>query len=450
MTQSIEGVKSEILVTVEPSDKETQQLTETVRTLSDRAREASADLPVSVKVLHVGSTARGTWLSDERDIDLFLLFDPSISRDHLESYGLEIGHEVLPTGHEEYAEHPYVRGNFHGFDIDIVPCYDVESADVVQSSVDRTPFHNEYIKKAITPTLKTEIRVTKQFLIGIGVYGSNLRTRGFSGYLTELLIVTYGSFEKLLTTVADWEPPVYLDLEEHGMNTFDNPVVMIDPTDPTRNVAAVLSEENTARLQHYARDFLTNPRTSLFYQTPPEPLDPAIFKDHLDKRETTCLAIVFETPDIVEDELYPQLEKSRHGIKDTFNRTGFDVIRSIAFANDRSVLWFELDRETLPAIERHTGPPIAARDHAERFYAEYEAKDVYGPFIATDRYVVERDRPFTDARSLCSPDQLNEMRLGPAVKNAIQDQYEILVGKETVDLLDEFGQELADYFDPSP
>jgi len=34
----------------------------------------------------------------------------------------------------------------------------------------------------------------KQFMKGIGVYGSELRRRGFSGYLTELLVINYGSF----------------------------------------------------------------------------------------------------------------------------------------------------------------------------------------------------------------------------------------------------------------
>ncbi len=450
MTQAIEDAKHDILETVEPTEHETRQLTETVHNLTERANDAIRELPVSVEVLHVGSTARRTWLRDERDIDLFLLFDPSIPRDQLESYGLEIGHAVLPAGHEEYAEHPYVRGTFHGFDVDIVPCYAVDSADVVKSSVDRTPFHNEYIKNTLTPTLQSEIRITKQFLIGIGVYGSNLRTRGFSGYLTELLIIAYDSFDQFLTTAADWRPPVRLDPAGHGTKNFDDPLVMIDPTDPSRNVAAVLTERNTARLQHFARDFLDNPRTELFFPTTPEPLDSTTFKAHLADRETTCLAITFDTPDIVEDELYPQLEKSRLGIQDSFTRTGFNVIRSAVFANERSVLWFELDRETLPAIERHTGPPVAAREHAERFYSEYESKDVYGPFIDNDRYVVERERTITTARTLCSLDKLDKVRLGPAISRAIQDQYEVLIGKETADLLDEFGQELSDYFDPTP
>jgi tRNA nucleotidyltransferase (CCA-adding enzyme) len=159
---------------------------------------------------------------------------------------------------------------------------------------------------------------------------------------------------------------------------------------------------------------------------------------------------VFETPDIVEDELYPQLEKSRNGITDQFTQTGFDVIRSAVFANDQSVLWFELDRETLPAIERHVGPPIAARDHAERFYETYESQDVYGPFIHNNRYIVERERTITSARSVCSLDNLGETRIGPAVNSEIEDHYEVLIGRETAVLVDEFGEELARYFDPTP
>lgn len=450
MTQAIEDVKETILETVEPSENEKAQLHEVVAELTARVTDETASLSIAVDALHVGSTARGTWLSTERDIDLFLLFDPATPRDVLETTGLQIGHSILPSGHEEYAEHPYVRGSFEGFDVDIVPCYAVDSPNAIQSSVDRTPFHNEYILNTITPSLKREIRVTKQFLSGIGVYGSNLRTRGFSGYLTELLVIEYDSFENFLETAANWMPPVYLDPENHGKDSFDDPLILIDPTDPSRNVAAVLSRENIARLQHYARAFLADPRASLLYASPPDPLEQAAFKRHLQRRETTCLAIVFRTPDIVEDELYPQLQKSRDGITDAFTRAGFEVIRSAAFAHDRSVLWFELDRETLPAIERHGGPPLAVRSHAERFFKEYNEKDVYGPFVAGDRYVVEREREITSIQELCTTDSLTEMRLGPAVSNAIKENHTIYIGLDTVSLLDEFGRDFARYFDPNP
>ncbi|NIS30872.1 MAG: tRNA CCA-pyrophosphorylase, partial [Actinobacteria bacterium] len=54
---------------------------------------------------------------------------------------------------------------------------------------DRTPFHAAYVEGRLNDELAAEVRVLKQLLEGIGVYGSDLKTRGFSGYLTELLVL---------------------------------------------------------------------------------------------------------------------------------------------------------------------------------------------------------------------------------------------------------------------
>ncbi|WP_255193072.1 hypothetical protein [Natronobeatus ordinarius] len=39
---------------------------------------------------------------------------------------------------------------------------------------------------------------------------------------------------------------------------------------------------------------------------------------------------------------------------------------------------------------------------------------------------------------------------GAHVQTALEEDYELLVGEEVVALLEEFGEELARYFDPSP
>ncbi len=73
---------------------------------------------------------------------------------------------------------------------------------------------------------------------GCGVYGSELKTQGFSGYLTELLIIHYGSFENTVKEACFWKPGEKIDLMQHSKIKYDEPLVMVDPTDPKRNVAA--------------------------------------------------------------------------------------------------------------------------------------------------------------------------------------------------------------------
>jgi tRNA nucleotidyltransferase (CCA-adding enzyme) len=446
-----ESVVDAIRGRVDPDEDERRRLREVADRLLERAGTAATERCADADVLQVGSTARDTWISGDRDIDVFVRFPPDLDRETLEEYGLEVGHATLPDGHEEYAEHPYVKGELEGFDVDVVPCFRLESATEIRSAVDRTPFHTRYLQQRLDEGLAADVRVAKQFLTGIGAYGSDLRTRGFSGYLTELLVCEYGGFRPLLEAAADWQPPVELDPEGVGDRRFDDPLVVVDPTDPGRNVAAVCAAANVARFQHYARAFLESPRIGVFEPDTPDPLTEPGLREHLERRGTTPVAVRFAAPDLVDDQLYPQLEKSREGIVRGLNDRGFDVFRATTFADGTAVVVAELAVRERPAVERHEGPPVGVRDHAEGFYDAYaDDPDAYGPFIEGDRYVTERERAFTTARGFLESDRLFDVGLGAHVETALEEGYEVLIGAEVAALLEEFGTELAAYFDPGP
>jgi tRNA nucleotidyltransferase (CCA-adding enzyme) len=453
-----------------------------------RAEAAVADLDVEADVVRVGSTARGTWLSGDRDLDVFVRFPPELERADLERYGLEVGHAVLPDGHEEYAEHPYVKGVVDGFDVDLVPCYRLESATDIRSAVDRTPFHTRYLETRLDEALAAEVVVAKAFLKGIGAYGSDLRTKGFSGYLTELLVAEYGGFRGFVAAAADdWQPPVALDPEDHGRVGFDDPLVVIDPTDPERNVAAVCAADAVGRVIHYARDLLADPRESCFEPRAPDPLSAAGVRDAVADRGTQPVAVRFRAPDVVEDQLYPQLDRSLAGLRDELARRGFEPVRADRFAQAAAdadnngpadgtsdgadadsggarvdaaapggrdgpvaALLVECAVGELPAVERHEGPPVGVRQHAEGFYEKYaDDPAVYGPFLDGDRYVAERPRDVRTPAGLAET-ALFDCSLGPHVEAALEDGYDVLAGAAVAELAAPFGAELAAYFDPVP
>ncbi|WP_253736391.1 CCA tRNA nucleotidyltransferase [Halohasta salina] len=452
---SLDDVLSTVHERVTPTADERRRLSATADRLIARAEKAIDDRDLAADVLQVGSTARGTWLAGDRDIDLFVRFPPDLPREDLETHGLAIGHDVLPEGHQEYAEHPYVKGEVDGFDVDCVPCYRVDSATDIRSAVDRTPFHTQYLDARIDDELAGDVRVFKRFLKGIGAYGSDLKTRGFSGYLAELLVVEYGGLKPLLEAAADWSTPVEFDPEDHGTTTFDDPLVVIDPTDPDRNVAAVCAAENVARLQHYARELLADPDLALFFPPDREPLSVDAVRERLADRATTPLAIGFETPDIVDDQLYPQLDKSLAGIESGLENHGFEVFRSARLVGDdggTALLLVELSTAELPAVERHEGPPVSVREHATGFYETYvDDESCVGPFLDGDRYVVERPREWTDAAAYLDSDAIFEVGLGVHVESALEDGYDLLVGSEAVaELVDTLGACLTDYLDPRP
>ena len=464
---------------VQPDADEREQLEAAASELERRAGEAIDELPVDADVLRAGSTARSTWLAGDRDIDLFVRFPPDLDSQTLERHGLTVGHEILPDGREEYAEHPYVTGEYAGFDVDLVGCFDVAAATEIRSSVDRTPFHTAYLHDRLDDEIANEVRLAKQFLTGIGAYGSDLKTRGYSGYLTELLTLEYGGFVSLLEAAADWTPPIRLDPEAHGTTSFNDPLVVIDPTDPERNVAAVCVASNVARLQHHARAFLDTPTTERFFPPDRAPLDPPAVQTHLRRRGTTPVAVRLDPPDLVPDELWPQLRKSLSGIHDGLEAHGFEVVRSRAMVGEQAVLFFELSVASRPQIEHHEGPPVAVREHAQEFYQTYasdtpahgtdsatggeptadsdsdnRAADpvsgsagAYGPLIQADRYVVERSREFTDAVSFLESAAVMNVSLGASLTACVEGR-DVIAGDGVAELATDFGAEFRDYFEP--
>ena len=233
----------------------------------------------------------------DRDLDVFLLFDPGLSREQLEEEGLRLARHIadeLSDGYfEKYAEHPYINATIEGFDVDLVPCFRVASAAAIRSSVDRTPFHTRYIGSKIA-SLVDDVLLLKQFAKAGGVYGSDQMTEGFSGYLCELLILHSTGFSALLEAAAAWNPGTLIDLEAHRTKDFSEPLVVIDPVDPGRNVSASVSLDQMYAFVELARGYLDSPSRLFFF--PPaqsaytrEELDlPSRFQGHRSLRDNLC------------------------------------------------------------------------------------------------------------------------------------------------------------------
>lgn len=451
MNDAVDDVLAAVAAEITPDEAERQEMWQATEELLERTRSALKDRDITADVVHVGSTARNTWISGDRDIDIFVRFPPDIDRETLRDHGLSIGRAVLPDGEATYAEHPYITGTYNGFDVDIVPCLDVPDASEAKTAVDRTPFHNAYVDERLDEAGAREVRLAKAFTAGFDAYGSNLRTRGFGGYLLELLILEFGSLQALLEDAADWKPPVEFDPADHGTTSFEDALVMIDPTDPERNVAAVVTAQNVARLQHYARSFLDTPDVSFFESTQRQPFTVADLDAELARRQTSLFGVVIDRPDLVDDQLYPQLRKTKNGLVELVDRAGFNVVRATAGASaERILILIECAHTARPAIEHHVGPPVSLRPHAERFLEAYEDQDVYGPFIEDDRYIVERERHVTEARELLASDAVFDAALGDHLATAMKDGYEVYQDDELAECVETFAAAFAAYFDPRP
>jgi tRNA nucleotidyltransferase (CCA-adding enzyme) len=391
----------------------------------------------------VGSVARDTWIRGDRDLDIFMLFPPDLPREELESQGLELARRVTESAGgtclEKYAEHPYINATIDGLDVDIVPCYEVPDAAEIRSAVDRTPFHTRYIKDRIS-TLIDDVLLLKQFAKNGGIYGSDQMTEGFSGYLCELLVYHYGGFIPLLAAASDWWPGVLIDISDHRTKTFYEPLVVVDPVDPGRNVSASVSLTRMCEFIELCRGYLERPGEGFFFLHTPgqESLDKAQML--LESRKTAIYSLTFPTPPYIEEIVVPQLRKSLEAISALLARHEFVVNRgAYCMHTDRCMLLFELLTDTLPPVTRHFGPPLWARENARQFSEKYirgmkEGSIFSGPYIENGIYIVETSRRYSKAGDLLASPDLLEVGLGRHVRSEIRDS---LMVKSGVDCMDE-------------
>ncbi|WP_342304278.1 CCA tRNA nucleotidyltransferase [Methanolobus sp. ZRKC5] len=426
-------LEEQVLDRIKPSPEEKEKLQEVASELLSNVITAAKQLGIkNIIPKLVGSAARNTWISGTHDLDIFIAFPESTSREELKVNGLLIAREVAKDGkniEERYAEHPYLNMNYRGFDVDLVPCFAVDSASMIKSAVDRTPFHNEFIKMSI-PGREDDVLIMKQFMKGTGTYGSELRTQGFSGYLTELLIVHYGSFRNTMRNACNWKPGLTIDMLEHGTVKHEDPLIVIDPTDPKRNVAAALSLNQFAQFIDVCRLYTEEPSEDFFFPKEKAPMKENEIIDMMNSRGSSFVAIVFKAPDLVDDILYPQLDKMEHSVRALLDEYDFKVLNSGYWAKEDAIILLELISSELPNVKKHRGPPVWVSEHAQGFKEKYQDSDeLFSLYIEDGFYVADIRRKFSTAKHLFNK-RMRTCSLGKHLGEAVTEGFTILEGNE--------------------
>lgn len=424
MKSTLCEILSEVQKRVKPSPADRDALKEAAASIISKIDLLAKDSNQEVKGILVGSAARNTWLAGDYDLDIFLAVPES---GDLEK-AMKIARRVGKDYEEKYAEHPYVHARIDGFDVDLVPCYQLPDASCLKSAVDRTPFHTKYIAARISG-LEDEVLLLKQFMKGVGVYGSELKVGGFSGYLTELLILRYRSFPGTLEAACSWKPAETIDLEGRGKVPVREPLIVIDPVDPGRNVAAALTLDKMFQFVAAARCFLKNPHLEYFFPKNPDLLSDRELLQAIDERGSQIVLVEFEAPEVVEDVLFPQLRKAEGAAKALLERNGFSLLRSDVDAiGRRALMLFELESWELSSVSKRWGPPVWEEAHMARFLAAHP-DPISGPYIEDGRAVVELSRKWTRASDLLA-EELPRLSLGKHLAPAVRSGYKIYAGTE--------------------
>lgn len=397
----VKAVIGQVLQRIRPTEEERALVEGLVRELENIAKEAIERLGLDVKPYFVGSLAKDTYLAGDHDVDLFLAFPLDTPLEELRERGLELGKAIAEglDGYEvAYAEHPYVRAKYKGVSVDLVPCYDVRSWKEVRTAVDRSILHTKWALENLSGR-NDEVRLLKRFLKGINAYGSEIYVRGFSGYLAEILIIKYGSFLDVLEK-ADFmlrqkviDPENWLKKEpEIALKTVkreteeDKPLIVIDPVDPRRNVSANLSWERYGIFYFKAHQFLENPSEEFFFGKTQKTGN---YLEELRRKGTHLVTIMFPKPDLVDDVLLPQLERSARGFERALSREGFRVLGwDAGHRAGEAFVMLEVDRREREKVTIKPGPEFFT-ERGWDFYRKNEKVWVIGKRLYAEKRVKE-------------------------------------------------------------
>lgn len=416
-----------VLERIKPSEKEEQRIdgaiTRMKELLSNKAKEEKYD----VEVVAGGSTAKGTFLKGDFDIDMFVRFknaSEDISED-LEFLLLSIAEEENFVPERIHGSRDYFNLIYLDCFFEIVPVKHIQGIDEAENVTDMSPLHVFWASKNITPKLKDDIRLAKQFCKACDVYGAESYINGFSGHVLDILIVHYGGFIELLRAASRWQEKEIIDPQGFHKDPLKalnrakqvSPLIVIDPVDPYRNAAAALSQEKYLAFRKQAQQFLKHPSESFF-------IIPQFDKDKLKKqrKEGEDLFIITVTPQVgKKDIIGTKVLKVYEFLKRHLRLHDFKVRHSSWwFDKKESHLLFFTDNARLADTVLRQGPPCSKKQAANRF------KEVHDEVIEKDgRLYAEVQRQF-----LSPKDCMMHLLEQPYVNDRIQDYSIEVFGEE--------------------
>jgi tRNA nucleotidyltransferase (CCA-adding enzyme) len=406
------SVENEMLLAVIPERPLRESINKASTDLVSMMCRVASKHPLDLDIRLVGSVAKDTYVG-EPDIDVFILFPEETPRETLEKVGLSIGHEVV-DGEERYAEHPYIHGMFQGFQVDLVPCYRISDASHIKSAVDRTPFHTQYVLSNLRPEQHDQVRLLKQFMKGVGVYGADAKVCGFSGYIAELLILRYGDFASTITAGSTWTSGTVLSMTGESFSVFRSPLVFVDPVDRNRNVASALSVNSFAIFVHACQQYSKKNDRRFFFPEPAEPFNIKEIIKRMGRLGTKVVAVRTARPDLTDDNLYPQTQRTAEGLIGLLGQYGFNIIDHAYLVEERISFVMMLETDRLSDCKLHVGPPVWV-SNSEKFLERWRKEGADLPFILDGKWAVMADRENTDAADLLRK-RFKESALGSAFR----------------------------------
>ncbi|MBI4147259.1 CCA tRNA nucleotidyltransferase [Candidatus Woesearchaeota archaeon] len=365
----------QVLLRIKPNKEEEKQFI----TVTDSFLKAlNSTLGAEAKAILGGSGAKGTWLSGNHDIDIFVLFDYKKYADGSAELSGLLEKALKKAFPKEkiarlHGSRDYFQLSYQKLMFEAVPILKITKAEQACNITDISPLHSQWVNKHAAKS-KDDIRLLKQFCKANNLYGAESYIGGFSGYVLEILTAYYGSFEKVLKASQKWkekeviDPSKFYQTKELALfhinsSKLQSPLVVVDPVDKTRNAAAALSMERFLLFKEAAKKYLQRPAEEFFAKE-------KITIDSLQKKYKGKGTLVFLTlspaegkEDVVGAKILKVFEFLQEKLCD------FGLIHG-GRAWDKgqdAQLYFVAKKTELPAEEVRMGPPLKMTEYVEDF-----------------------------------------------------------------------------------
>ena len=369
-----------------------------------------------------GSYPKGTWLPGKADVDIFIKFDKSTSEKKFSEIAKKVGFAALKKykPYVRFSEHPYVEAKVKGTKVNVVPCYLV-SKGKWKSAADRTQFHTEFMLENLSGPMKNNVRLLKQFLKNNGLYGAEISQQGFSGYVSEVLVWNFGSFEEVIRAIAKVNPDQVIG---KATKKFDTPISIIDPIDSQRNLAAAISNENIGKFVLLCRRFLKKPSISYF-------------KDQKRKSSRVllknCIIVSFSYKPRSPDIIWGQIKRAASTIGTQLELGGFKVIKSKAHTDEKkqASLFFLLESIVISKYNVKEGPEFFNEYDSSQFIAKNDKKSLAVWINKNKKILSLEKRAENDAKKFLThllSKELDKSGIPKGIKSDIKKGFKILSG----------------------
>lgn len=439
----LNDIRLKILENIKPLDSENTKIQQVINDLKNCIiswNSLHRNIPIELIQAEGSTGVKQTHLKNASDIDLFVYLNPKKyeeilnpivknvqKKEKLEKLFKDYCREwIIPALTDfgcknitlSYAEHPYVSVIYENYEIDVVFAFLLSQENLNKlgpiTAVDRTFHHSKFIRDNLSETQRDDVRILKKFFKTHLSYGDRAQTGrgGFIGYAAELMIYHYKDvwnvfrhFSELPNTVID----IYNRKEKELRNQtrFINDFLLImDPTDQKRNVAASISPRSWIYCNHKIREFLETTNIDLFFDSSLKLTE--FFDSSIDEK-----IMVAEFRQInndhytkIRDKLYSLAENIKNlAIYDKNQYPQFqDVDYAIYYNAERKIyaLSFYTSTPLLDKEYERKGPKINDKDHFDKFtslHPDHYLKDGYA-WVIEKRDLIQFDMFFRNQISV--------------------------------------------------